>query len=298
MVYLKTLMAQAAGMFINLFWQPDWRNLVDIAILTVLIYYIIKAAKEMRASAAFKGILMLVVLAWLSDVFEITAVKWILQQVLSVGLLMLAIVFQPELRKMLGKLGISKWTKLLTGRVRKRNMEHAEAQARAKEIVDALEHMSGKRIGALILLERDMSIGDLTEAAGTIIDAEISARLIENIFVPNTPLHDAATLIRNGRIAAAGCMLKLSEDYSISKDLGTRHRAGLWASEETDAIALIVSEETGIISMCRDGKLERNVDRKKLEEVITEVFDPQETAPEADLLKRLSGRKDTADAKA
>jgi len=268
---IQTILSQLGALFTNLFVHPDWRNILDIAVLSVLIYNMLKLASYTRASSLFKGIIFVIVLALVSDTLEIVALNWLLQQVLSVGVVALVIVFQPELRRILEQLGRSKFARKLFGSPKKQR--NAMMEQHVSEIVKALNNMSRKKIGALIVIERSTKLGDVIES-GTIVDAEISSQLIENIFEPNTPLHDGAVIIRDERIAAAACILQLSDDYSISRELGTRHRADIGITETTDAVSLIVSEETGIISMTREGKLTRYLDTKSLNILLTELFKP------------------------
>ena len=268
------IFTQIGNLFSNLFIHPDWRNLLDIAVLTVLIYNVIKLASYTRASSLFKGIIFILAMAVISDVLEISALSWLLHQIISVGVVVLVIVFQPELRRLLDQMGRTKLFRRIFGSPKKQR--DAQAEQHVSEIVRALSDMSRKKIGALIVVERSTKLGDVIES-GTTVDAEISSQLIENIFEPNTPLHDGAMIIRNERIAAAACILQLSDDYSISRELGTRHRAAIGITESTDAVSLIVSEETGIISMAREGKLTRYLDAKSLNILLTELFTPELT---------------------
>ena len=254
--------------------HPDWRNLLDVAVLTVLIYNFLKLVRYTRASSLFKGIFVILALALVSDILEINALSWVLQQIISVGIVLLVIVFQPELRRILEQLGRSKFARQVFGSPKR--SRNSQMEQHVTEIVKALNDMSRKKIGALIVIERSTKLGDVIES-GTVVDAEISSQLIENIFEPNTPLHDGAMIIRDERIAAAACILQLSDDYSISRELGTRHRAAIGITETTDAVALIVSEETGIISMTREGKLTRYLDTKSLNILLTELFTPDRT---------------------
>ena len=175
---------------------------------------------------------------------------------------------------MLEQLGRSKIARQVFGSPKR--SRNVQMEQHVSEIVKALNDMSRKKIGALIVIERSTKLGDVTDS-GTVVDAEISSQLIENIFEPNTPLHDGAMIIRDERIAAAACILQLSDDYSISRELGTRHRAAIGITESTDAVSLIVSEETGIISMSREGKLTRYLDTKSLNILLTELFTPDRT---------------------
>lgn len=271
MVQIQAFFAQIGALFVNLFERPDWRNVVDIALLAILIYSLIKLGMHTRANSLFKGIVLVLLLAWLADALQISAVSWLLQQVINTGVLVLVIVFQPELRRALDQLGRSKWTRQMFATQKKVDTNRADRDV--AEIVRALNNMSRKKIGALIVFERSTGLGDVIES-GTVVDAEISDPLIENIFEPNTPLHDGAMIIRDGRIEAAACILQLSENYTISRELGTRHRAAIGITESTDAVSVIVSEETGIISMARDGKLTRYLDAKSLTILLTELFRP------------------------
>ena len=274
MLQIQNILNQIGNLFSNLFIHPDWRNILDIAILTVLIYNLLKLVSHTRASSLFKGIIFILVLAFISNVLEINALNWLLEQIISMGVVVLVIVFQPELRRILEQLGRSKIARKLFGSPHvQRNIQ---MEQHVSEIVKALNDMSRKKIGALIVIERSTKLGDIVES-GTVVDAEISSQLIENIFEPNTPLHDGAMIIRDERIMAAACILQLSDDYSISRELGTRHRAAIGITETTDAVSLIVSEETGIISMAREGKLTRYLDTKSLNILLTELFTPDRT---------------------
>ena len=261
------------SLFTNLFVHPDWHNVVDVAILAVLIYHIIKLVIHPRSNSLFNGIAVVLVMAGLSSLLRFNAVSWLLNQLISMGLVVLVILFQPEFRRGLDQLGRSKFMRRVFGTGADKT-EEEKLERPVQEIVKAMNDMSRKRIGALIVIERVTGLEDVI-VSGTRVDAEISAPLIENIFEPNTPLHDGAMIIRNRRINAAACILPLSEDPNISKDLGTRHRAGIGITETTDAVSLIVSEETGIISMAREGRLTRHLDARSLTILLTELFTPE-----------------------
>ncbi|MGI6239080.1 MAG: diadenylate cyclase CdaA, partial [Christensenellales bacterium] len=243
---------QAGGLFTSLITRPDWRDWLDIALTTLLIYQLIKLLLRTRANSVFKGIAIILVMAWISDRLQLHTISWALQLIINTGIIVLVILFQPELRRGLDQIGRSRLTKQVFGTQRRQQARHSDLVV--SEMVKALTNMSRKRIGALIVIERQTALSDIAES-GTRVDAEISDALIENIFEPNTPLHDGAVLIRNERIVAAACILQLSDDHSISRELGTRHRAAIGMTESTDAVTLIVSEETGIISMAREGRL-------------------------------------------
>ncbi len=273
MVQLRELFSSIGALFTNLFVHPDWHNVIDVVILTILIYNVIKLVMHTRSNSLFKGIAVVLIMAWLSGMLRFNAVSWLLNQIISMGLLVLVILFQPEFRRGLDQLGRSKFMRRVFGSTTR--MEEVEQVERpVTEIVRAMTDMARKRVGALIVIERVTGLGDVIES-GTYVDAEISAPLIENIFEPKTPLHDGAMIIRNRRINAAACILPLSEDPSISRDLGTRHRAAIGITETTDAVSLIVSEETGIISMAREGRLTRHLDARSLNILLTELFTPE-----------------------
>ncbi len=267
---------QAISLFASLFTQPDWRNWLDITLAAILIYYALKLLLRTRANTVFKGIIIIFIVAWISDVLQLHIISWVLQLIISTGIIALIILFQPELRRALDQLGRSKISTQMFTSQRKQRARHSDQVV--AEIVKALTNMARKRIGALIVIERQTSLDDIAES-GTHIDAEISDPIIENIFEPNTPLHDGAVIIRGERILAAACILKLSDDYSISRELGTRHRAAIGMTESTDAVTLIVSEETGIISMAREGRLTRYLDPKSLTILLTELFAPDSLTP-------------------
>ena len=273
---LFNFFGQAINLFASLFTQPDWRNWLDISLAAILIYYALKLLLRTRANTVFKGIIIILIVAWLSDVLQLHIISWAIQLIISTGLIALIILFQPELRRALDQLGRSKLSTQMFTSQRKQRARQAEQVV--SEIVKALTNMARKRIGALIVIERQTALDDIAES-GTHIDAEITDPLIENIFEPNTPLHDGAVIIRGDRILAAACILKLSDDYSISRELGTRHRAAIGMTESTDAVTLIVSEETGIISMAREGRLTRYLDTKSLTILLTELFAPDSLAP-------------------
>ena len=249
----------------------DGRSIVDILVVAMLIYYATKVVRQTRANSVLKGFILLLGMMWVSEVTELIAINWLLRQVIGTGAIMLIVLFQPELRRALEQMGRTSLTSTLIGTNNDRNLKIAEHNT--EEMVHALSNLSRRKVGALIVMEQQTGLKDIV-ASGTTLDAEISSQLIENIFEPNTPLHDGAVVMHNGRITAAACFLPLSENSSISKELGTRHRAALGISESTDAVVLIVSEETGIISMAREGKLTRYLDSKTLTSLLMGVFNP------------------------
>ena len=226
---------------------------------------------------------MLVLASWFSDLLGLTALNRVLLNVVNNGALELVILFQPELRKALEQIG--------SGAIRKNGRRTEEDnQNVVDELIACLLKLSRRRVGALIVLEQRIGLKDVTET-GTALNSDISAALLENIFEPNTPLHDGAVVIRGSHIMAAACILSLSEGKGISRELGTRHRAALGITETTDAISLIVSEETGIISMARGGRLTRHLDRAALEEILNPLYLQKETSLWASLMEKTKRRK-------
>ena len=202
----------------------------------------------------------------LSGMLGMTALNWVLQLLIRNGALVLIVLFQPELRKALESLGRS------AIRSRSREATASDEQGRAiNEIIQCMTDLSRRKVGMLLVFERDTGLKDIIDT-GTAIDAQISAPLLENIFEPNTPLHDGAVVIRDLRVVAAACILPLTESNMVSHELGTRHRASLGISETTDAVALIVSEETGIISVAREGRLSRHQDAESLRKVLSDLY--------------------------
>lgn len=296
MLQLRLFFNEISALFSSLFLRPDWRNVLDIAITSFIIYQLMRLVVRTRASSVFKGVGLVLVIAWLADMFQLNSLTWLLNQIISTGTICLVILFQPELRKALEHLGRSNLARRLLSPSNSKGEStlSPESEKRIGEIIRAVQNMSRKRIGALIIFEGKTGLKDVMET-GTLCDASISAALIENIFEPNTPLHDGATIIKNERIAASACFLQLSENSSISRDLGTRHRAAIGITESTDAISLIVSEETGIVSYARAGKLTRYVDEAALKALLTEIFETDSGSTDifSNLRDRLTRRNDS-----
>ncbi len=241
-------------------------DVADILIVAFLIYKILGFIRETRAEQLIKGLLVLVIATFLSDLFNLHTLNWILKGTMALGVVALVVVFQPELRRGLEYLGRTKLVRPGFGQVNKEEAKHITT-----EFIRSISTFSKERTGALIVLERETSLTDMTES-GTIIDAEISSELLGNLFYEGSPLHDGAVIIRGDRIFAAGCVLPLSQNKGIGKELGTRHRAGIGITEHSDAITLIVSEETGIISMAQDGELSRFLDTKTVEKTLLNLY--------------------------
>lgn len=240
-------------------------SVIDILIVAYLIYRAYKLIIETRAELLLRGIVLILLLIPISYIFNLTMVYTIISKTITIGVLTLVIIFQPEIRRILEHLGRSAFSD-------RRVLRDADILTKVvNEIVEAVDNLSESKTGALIVIEQDTGLGDISET-GTKIDAVVSTALLENIFVPNTPLHDGATIIRGDRISSSGCVLPLTTNKDISKSLGTRHRAALGLSEVSDALVLIVSEETGTISLALNGKLVRNYDKDRLQKILVKIL--------------------------
>ena len=239
--------------------------ILDILIVGYIGYKFIKSARNSRVWQLLKGIVLIILITILSSILGLRILNWFLTIFTTYGVIALIVIFQPELRRMLEQLGTNKFTKFF-GIGLEKNLE-----TRTKEdiykIVIAAKELSNTKTGGLIVLERDIQLNDIMDT-GVKIDADVSPQLIVNLFVPNTPLHDGAIIISKNKIAAAACILPLSDDKQISKGLGTRHRAALGISRETDAIAVVVSEETGKISIAKDGVLIADLKEEALKNIL------------------------------
>lgn len=242
------------------------RTIADILIVAYVIYKLLVIIRGTRAVSLLKGIAVIFVATMLSDLLELRTVSWLLQKAITVLFVALPIVFLPELRRALEQIGRGG---IFAGPFGL--LEKEDALILISDIAKAATVMARDKTGALIVIERDSGIAELMET-GTKIDAVVSAELLLNIFTPNSPLHDGATIIRGGRIMAAGCYLPLSENPNVSKRLGTRHRAALGLSEQSDAVSVVVSEETGVISIACNGKLMRYLDESALKEKLIELL--------------------------
>ena len=240
-------------------------DILDIMIVTFIIYKLLDFIRETRAEQLAKGLLLLVVATLLSKVLQLYTLHWILSGVMTVGLIAVVVIFQPELRRGLEYLGRSKFSNVLS------EVDKEEAKYMVGQLVEAIDSMSVSRTGALIVIEREISLSDIVET-GTVIDAVISAQMVGNIFYEGAPLHDGALIIRGNRLYAAGCVLPLTQNKNLNKELGTRHRAGIGITENSDALVIIVSEETGIISVAQNGKLTRFLDVKKIEKSLLNLY--------------------------
>lgn len=248
------------------------KDIIDIVLVALMLYYIYRLMRESRSANAFKGIMVFVVV-WLfvSQVLEMRLLGTILDKLVGVGLLALIVIFQEEIRKFLFNLGghqrMQALKRFFTSSKQK-DKESKEVKQMIMPLVMASINMSRQKVGALMVFERSATLDDIV-ATGDKIDANINQRLIENIFFKNSPLHDGAMIISDKRIKAAGCILPVSHDLSIPKELGLRHRAAMGISEETDAVAIVVSEETGSISVAVKGRFRLRLSAEELESILT-----------------------------
>lgn len=262
------------------FAQVRPEDFVDIAIIAFFLYKLIILTKETRAFQLLKGTAFLFLAALISDLLQLQTLSWVLNAVLASGIVVLVVLFQPELRRALEHIGRGKF--FSNGLLQGFKPEENEI---VNEMQMAILSLAKRRVGALIVIEQRTGLGDII-ATGTRIDGVISAPLIENIFEPNTPLHDGAVIIRDGVITAAACFLPLAEDIAVARELGTRHRAALGVSSISDSITIVVSEETGVISFAREGKLVRYIDQKALRDLLESIFVGKENAGTLNIFKR------------
>ena len=248
--------------FIDQLSSMQWSDYVDIVIVACLIYWLLPLLRTTGTSKIARVVVAVLVIAWLTDLLKLHTLKFIFNEMLTVGLIAIVVLFQPELRRMIDHLSNVKLKKFLTPQ-----QENEQMIPVIRQTVQACEEMSKEKIGALIVFARD-SLMDEYSKTGTIIDANASEQLIRNIFFPKAALHDGAMIIRDGRVMAAGCVLPLSDSIRLSADLGTRHRAAVGMSEATDAVVVVVSEETGVISVAVGGMLKRHLAPQTLERLL------------------------------
>ncbi|KAB2330713.1 diadenylate cyclase CdaA [Bacillus mesophilum] len=237
-------------------------NTIDILLVWFVIYKLIMIVKGTKAVQLVKGIFVILLVKIISDQFHLQTLGWMMEQVLLWGFLAIAIIFQPELRRALEQLGRGRFFS------RSGHQEEEEQEKLIEAIAKAVDYMAKRRIGALISLERETGMGDYIET-GIQLHSKISSELLINIFIPNTPLHDGAVILQKNQVAAAACYLPLSESPFISKELGTRHRAALGISEVTDSITIVVSEETGSVSVTKNGELHRELKSDQFKEMLS-----------------------------
>ena len=254
----------------NQFRTISFIDIIDILIVAYIIYRIMKLLKDTSAERLIKGIIILVGIMLLASMLHLTMISWLLQQALNVGLFAIVVVFQPELRRLLEQIGKGNFSRLIVPAD-----APDEVESMITATVSACADMSRTKTGALIVFERRERLGEII-STGTMVDAAQSAELIKNIFFKNSPLHDGAMIVRAGRVCAAGCVLPLSGNQSLSRDLGTRHRAAVGMSESADSVLVVVSEETGSISVAIGGMLKRHLSPDMLRKLLeNELLDSE-----------------------
>lgn len=247
-----------------------WTDIVEIIILTFLAYHILVWVKNTKAWALLKGVIVIAVFILIAAIFRMNTILWIVSNVFGIAAIAIVVVLQPELRKALEELGRKNLVSSILSFDTSKSEDGRFSDRTINEIVKASVEMGKVRTGALIVIEQDQSLSEY-ERTGIDVDALISSQLLINIFEHNTPLHDGAVIVRGNRVTSATCYLPLSDNMALSKDLGTRHRAGVGISEVTDSLTVIVSEETGKISVAYGGELERGLDAQRLRERLTEI---------------------------
>lgn len=258
-------------------------DILDIAIVAYIFYMLSTFVRETRAGTLIKGIILLLIFTWVSNLLQLNTINYLLRNLMQFAFMAFIVIFQPELRRALEKVGRTNFSSLFS------QEDSSSAETIASEIASAAAAMSSRRIGALIVLERNTKIGDIVRT-GCEIDSNISSELLINIFIPNTPLHDGAVIIRNNRIAAARCILPLTQNETLSREFGTRHRAALGLSEGSDAAVIVVSEETGKISFTLNGNMSRNYTEDTLKKVITKVLSSDSSATNDNTLSKWKER--------
>ena len=258
-------------------------DIIDILVVSFLIYTVLRLVRSSSAARVAWTVLVLLIATWLTSVFDLYACNWILNKILELGFISLVVIFQPEIRRAMERFG-GKFFLNLVDPASKKSVEESAIEA----TVSACEIMSKERVGVLLIFERSVSLEEYFKT-GTLIDAKVTEQLLRNLFFPKASLHDGAVIVRGGRIAAAGCVMPLSENTHLSSDLGTRHRAGIGTSEVSDAVVVIVSEETGTISVAIGAMLKRHLAPQTLEKLLSNELMTNDDAKRS-LLDRLRAR--------
>ena len=256
-------------MVMNSLKSMSFTAIIDILVVAFIFYKGYMLIKETRAEQLLKGIALIIILIPISAILNLSMLYFILSKTLTIGIISVVIIFQPEIRRALEHLGRSAFED------KHGFVDKEQRNIYVNEIVNAVSNLADSKIGALIAIEQGTGLGEII-SSGTIIEAKITSNLLENIFVVNTPLHDGATIIGKDKILAAGCVLPLTNNKEINKKLGTRHRAGIGLSEISDALVIIVSEETGTISLAINGRLTRNYDKDRLRSILLKIMDHRE----------------------
>lgn len=267
----------------GIFMSIKMTDVIDIGLVAFLLYELLNFIRETRAQQLFRGVLLIVAAFVISELLDLSLLNWLLTRLITVGLIAIVILFQPEIRRALEQIGRRGF---FSGRVL--NISKEEAYQTVNVIVDAIDEFSTTRTGALMVIEQETMLNDIIET-GVVVDANISVRLLGNLFYEGSPLHDGAVIIRGDKVYAASCVLPLTSRANIGKNLGTRHRAGVGLSEVSDAFVIIVSEETGAISVAQNGILKRFLDLKTLEKMLLDIYiEPKEGKT---VLSRIFGQK-------
>lgn len=243
----------------------ELKDIIDILVVSYAIYKLIQLVRETRAEQLLKGFIAILVISRISAALNLYTVSWVINNLLTVGMVLIIVVFQPELRRIFEKLGRS--NNLLSFN----KIDNEQAKFKSEELTNAVASLARQKIGALIVIERKVGLSDIAES-GTLINGKLSSELLINIFIPNTPLHDGAVIINDDKIVAAGCFLPLTNDPTLSQEMGTRHRAALGMSEKSDAFIIVVSEETGTISVVENGVISRYMDPESLKQSLFNIF--------------------------
>ncbi|MBQ2818711.1 MAG: diadenylate cyclase CdaA [Clostridia bacterium] len=279
---MESLWMEITNFFTNTLTDIYLRDIFDIAIVAIVIYQVLKLTKKTRANQLLKGLLLVFVFWSVAKVLQLQTFDWLLSYVINAGAVAIVILFQPELRNALEQVGRGATIDAIAQGVE----SDSEAARVVNELVQASMNLSRRKVGMLIVIEQKVGLDDVI-ATGTMINALAGSALIENIFEPNTPLHDGAVVMRGDRLIAAGCFLHLTEDSELSRELGTRHRAAIGVTEVSDCVSLIVSEETGVISAAQNGRIIRYIDEENLRALLMPLF--QKAQPATGKLKnRLS----------
>lgn len=241
------------------------KDVFDILLVAVILYKVYEMLQDTRAITLVKGILVLLLVTWVSSLVELHVISWLLTKAITLLFVALPIVFQPELRRALERIGQGSF---LGSSV---YLNDEEANILVNEIDKAVFNMASKKIGALLVMEREIGINEIIDT-GVRIDGLVTADFLGNVFIPNTPLHDGAAVVRGNRLIAAGCLLPLTENRSLSTELGTRHRAALGLSEQCDAIVIVISEETGTVSIAENGRIIRHLNSDSLRRRLRPLF--------------------------
>lgn len=288
---------------INAFWNEllyalsnmRFFDVIDILAITFIVYQAIKFFRESRAGQLVKGIVVLLAVFILADWFDLVTLKWLLTRVADSLIVIAAIIFQPELRRLLEKVGHSNLSQI--GKNQLLDSDRERTLSAVNNICKAVSNMQEKRIGALIVFEGKTNLSEIADT-GTQVDAAVSTELVQNIFFPKSPLHDGAAVIRDNRIISAGCILPLTSNTDLNSQLGTRHRAAIGMSENSDAMVVVVSEETGIISAARNGRIKRDYNAISLREELSEFLLSDQETEKPFYLKwydKITGKNKTAE---